>query len=198
MTTYTLIGATTTRAARVQWMLEELGVTFDHHAVKPHDGAVTQHYPSGKVPVLLVDGEPITDSAAILQFLADKHGLFTYPAGTIERARQDALTHAILDEFDAVLWTAARHSFILPEDKRVPEVKESLRWEFTRNQAGFVKRMGDGPFLMGDTMTVPDILLAHCLLWARAAKFDVTEPRLLDFLGHMRDRDAFKRVYAKP
>lgn len=198
MTTYTLIGATTTRAARVQWMLEELGVPFDHHNVKPHDIAVTQHYPSGKVPVLLVDGQPITDSAAILQYLADKHGKFTFAPGTIDRARQDALTHAILDEFDAVLWTAARHSFILPEDKRVPDVKESLRWEFARNQGNFVKRMGDTPYLMGDEITVPDILLAHCLLWARAAKFDVTEPELLAFLGRMRDRPAFKRVYAKP
>ncbi|GAB4262890.1 MAG: glutathione S-transferase family protein [Pararhodobacter sp.] len=195
--TYTVIGAITTRAARPVWMLEELGLPYEHVGAKPHEEPVTRHYPSGKVPVLLVGDEAITDSTAIIQYLADKHGKFTHPAGTLERARQDGLTHCILDEFDAVLWTAARHSFILPEDKRVPEVKESLRWEFTRNQASFVKRMGQSPYLAGDELTVPDILLAHCMIWARAAKFDITEPVLADYMARIRQRPGFQRTFKR-
>ncbi|MCC5968609.1 MAG: glutathione S-transferase family protein [Pararhodobacter sp.] len=191
---YTVIGNAQSRAARVLWMLEELGLPYEHVGVKPHAIEVNQVNPSGKVPVLLVDGAPITDSTAINQFLADRHNRFTHAAGTLERARQDALTQAILDEFDAVLWVAARHSFILPEAQRVPAVKDSLRWEFARNQTLFARRMGETPFLMGEEMTVPDIVLTHCGIWARAAKFEITEPQLSDYLDRMMQRPALQRA----
>ncbi|MCA2013256.1 glutathione S-transferase family protein [Cereibacter sphaeroides] len=194
---YTLIGATSTRAARAVWMLEELGVPYEHLGVKPHADDVTRHYPRGKVPVLLVDGEPITDSTAIIQYLADTHGQFTAPAGTLARARQDMLMHCALDEFDAVLWTSARHSFILPEEHRVPAVKDSLRWEFANNQASMVKRMNGSAYLTGDAFTVADIVLAHCLLWARAAKFEITEPALAEYFQRVTERPAFQRAMGK-
>ncbi|MCL4674969.1 MAG: glutathione S-transferase family protein [Pararhodobacter sp.] len=194
---YTLIGAASTRAGRPLWMLEELGVPYEHISSKPHGNEVIRHYPRGKVPVLLVDGEPITDSTAIIQYLADAHGRFTAPAGTLARARQDALTQCLLDEFDSVLWTAARHSFILPEERRVPGVKESLRWELERNQASFAKRMGDSPFVTGAEFTVADIVLTHCLIWARAAKFEISEPSLLAYFDRMRERPALGRALGK-
>lgn len=187
---YTVIGAASTRALRPMWMLEELGLPYEHTSTKPHAEAVTRHYPRGKVPVLLVGDQPITDSTAIIQYLADAHGAHTYAAGTLERARQDAMTHCLLDEFDAVLWAAARHSFILPEERRVAGVKESLKWEFERNQANFVKRMGEGPFVMGERFTVPDIILSHCLMWAKSAKFDITEPALEAYQARIRSRPA--------
>jgi len=41
--------------------------------------------------------------------------------------------------------------------------------------------MGEGPFLMGATMTVPDIILAACSNWAERAKFPIEEPGLVDY-----------------
>ncbi len=196
-TSFTIIGNTASRAARVLWMLEELGLPYEHIGVKPHAAEVSRFNPSGKVPVLLVDGAPITDSTAILQFLADREGRFTNPAGTLERARQDALTHSILDEFDALLWVAARHSFILPEAQRVPAIKDSLKWEFARNQKLMAQRLGDGPFVMGAEMTVPDIVLAHCGIWARAAKFEITEPVLQDYMERMMQRPALRAALSR-
>jgi len=190
---YKVYGSVASRAFRVLWMLEELGVAYEHHDAKPRSEAARALNPSGKVPIL-VDGEAVlTDSTAILTYLADKHGKLTHPAGTIERAHQDALTHAILDEFDAVLWTAARHSFVLPEEQRVPQVSTSLKWEFARN----LDRLGErfvGPFLQGETMTIADIICVHCLNWAYAAKFPVENEKLLAYAKDMRARDAFKRV----
>ena len=56
MSNYTLIGSASTRAGRALWMLEELGVPYEHLGVKPHAEDVTRHYPRGKVPVLLEAG----------------------------------------------------------------------------------------------------------------------------------------------
>ncbi|MFT7311817.1 MAG: glutathione S-transferase, partial [Paracoccaceae bacterium] len=115
---YTVIGDIKSRAMRVIWMLEELGEPFEHRAAPPRSDDVLAVNPAGKVPVLIEDNVPILDSTAILTYLADKHGKLTFPAGTLERARQDGLTQFLLDELDSSLWMAARHSFILPEELR--------------------------------------------------------------------------------
>lgn len=194
---YTVIGTVKSRAARVLWMLEELEVPFDHVSAPPRSAGVTEFNPAGKVPVLIEDGTPITDSTAIIQYLADKHGKLTHPAGTLDRARQDSLTQFLLDEFDANLWMAARHSFVLPEELRHAAIKNTLRWEFERSQRTLMQRMGEGPFLMGEVMTVPDIILTHCGNWALSARFPIVEHRLTDYLTRMRKRAAYQRAMAR-
>ncbi|MGR3249047.1 MAG: glutathione S-transferase family protein [Paracoccus sp. (in: a-proteobacteria)] len=193
---YRVIGTAKSRSFRVLWMLEELGQPYEHIPANPRSEGVAQFNPAGKVPVLIDDGTPITDSTAILTYLADRHGGLTHPAGTLDRARQDSLTQFLLDEFDAALWLAARHSFILPEELRLSAIKNTLRWEFEASQKTLVHRMGEGPFLMGEVMTVPDIILAHCLDWALIARFPVVETRLSDYLDRMRQRPAYRRAAA--
>ncbi|OUS34765.1 glutathione S-transferase [Rhodobacterales bacterium 56_14_T64] len=192
---YKLYGSVKSRAFRVLWMLEELGEPYELINAGPHQPDVLALNTSGKIPVL-VDGDAvITDSTAIITYLADKHGKLTHPAGTIERAQQDAMTHLLLDELDALLWTAARHSFILPKDKRVPEVKDSLKWEFERN----LQRLGNGsvgPFLQGETFTIADIVATHCLNWALVADFPVSDKGMRTYAKAMREREAFKRAFA--
>lgn len=190
---YQVIGGVKSRGFRVIWALEEMGLDFEVLDAKPHSPEVKTANPLGKIPALKVGEDYLTDSSAILTFLADKHDLLTYPAGTIERAKQDALLHQILDELDAVLWMAARHSFILPEEMRVPAVKDSLKQEYQRNAARLADRL-DGPFVMGDKMTISDIVLTHCLNWARVARFPAPDQRLVDYAKTMRSRDAFQRA----
>ena len=194
---YQVIGIGQSRARRVLWMLEELGQPYEHIGLTPHSDGVTTLNPAGKVPILVEDGTPITDSTAILTYLADKHGALTHPAGTLDRARQDSLTQFILDEFDAALWLAARHSFVLPEEMRLAAIKNTLRWEFERSQKTMAQRMAEDGFVMGDRMTVPDIILTHCLIWALSARFPITEHRLTQYLDQMRARPAFQRAAAR-
>ena len=191
---YTVIGNTKSRTLRVLWMLEELGARYEHRPESPRSDAVRALNPTGKIPVLLDNDVALTDSTAILTFLADRHERLTFPSGTIERARQDAATQFILDEMDAVLWMAARHSFILPEHLRVPQIKDSLKWEFDRAQTRFAQMLGDRPFVMGDAMTIPDILAAHCGGWAVTAKFPVSEPKFRTYVDRLRSRPAFQRA----
>jgi glutathione S-transferase len=177
-------------------MLEEIGQPYSLQVEMPRSDAVKALNPLGKVPVLIVDDVPLTDSTAILTYLADHHGALTFPAGTIERARQDGRTHFVLDEMDAILWTASRHSFILPEEHRVPEIKPSLKWEFERSLRSFETLLGDGPFLMGETMTIADIIAAHCGSWAVTAKFPLESPVFRDYVERLRARPAFARAVA--
>ncbi len=192
---YTLYGTKSTRAFRAIWMLEELGQPYDHHKDAPRSDTVRTLNPSGKVPVL-VDGDTvIPDSTAILTYLADKHGMLTHPAGTPARARQDALMFCLLDEVEGLVWAAARHSFILPPEHRLPAIKDSLKWEFEQNTARISNRI-EGAFLMGVTMTIADILCAHLTMWAAQAKFPAPPQALTDHMTRMQARPAFQRALA--
>ncbi|KIN63123.1 Glutathione S-transferase family protein [Sulfitobacter noctilucicola] len=193
---YTVIGATKSRAFRVMWMLEELGEDYTQIAAGPRTPEAKKYNPLGKVPALLDGDEVLTDSVAITTYLGDKHGQLTAPAGTVARARQDAMTFWLIDEFDAILWAAAKHSFVFPEERRVPVIKDSLKAEFAHAADILADRL-DGPFLMGDQMTHADILAVHCINWSIGAGF----PRVNDKIGlwakGLRERPAFKAAQEK-
>lgn len=196
--TYELHGSPRSRAFRVIWMLEELGVDYTHLNTQPRSPEILALNPLGKVPVLKFGDTAITDSTAILTYLADAHGALTFPAGTLERAQQDSHTQFILDEIDSLIWQVARHSFGLPEELRVPAVKDSARQEFlisTDRLSARLQKSG-GPFLMGDTMTIADIIAVHCLGWSMVAKFPKLPDELQAYLKSLRSRDAYQRAQA--
>ncbi|MBV7408832.1 glutathione S-transferase family protein [Maritimibacter sp. DP1N21-5] len=193
---YTVYGKTDTRAFRVLWMLEELGEAYDFVKTGPQSEDARARNLLGKVPVLEVEGDSFGDSVAIMQFLADKHGRFTAPAGTVARGKQDAVTNFINDEMDALLWMGTRHMFMLPDDQKMPEIRGPLKWEFARSIDRLAGFLGDRPFLMGDEMTVPDILATHCGNWAFGAKYPVENEDVLAYFKRMRSREAYQRVKA--
>jgi len=190
---YHVFGPVTTRTFRVLWALEELGQPYQLTQAAPRSAEVAALNPTGKVPAMTDNGIAITDSSAIMLYLADKHAALMAPAGTLERAQQDAMFHRVLDEIDAVLWTAARHSFILPEEERVPDIKPALKVEFNRNITRLAGDMGD-EFAVGNSFSLVDILLTHCLNWAFSAKFDYDSDAMKAYAKRMRARSAFQRV----
>ena len=180
----------------VVWLLEELETAYEYVPAPPRSPLVMSLSPTGKIPVLVHDKSVITDSTAILTYLADRHGMFIAIAGTLVRARQDALTFRILDEIDSVLWTAARHSFILPKEMRVPEIKPSLKHEY----AASLERLGaliKGTYLMDDEFTIADIILTHCCGWADNAGFPQAPESVRSYLARTRARPAYQRALAK-
>ena len=188
---YKVIGNTNTRTLRVLWAMKEIGLKYEHVQVNAQSVDAKKFNISGKVPTLEANGVNITDSTAIVTYLADKYNQLTFPAGTIERAQQDSFTQFILDELDSILWTAARHSFVLPKEMRVSELKDTLRWEFARSLKILESRMGSGPNVMGEEFTIPDIILTHVGGWARVAKFDIPDGRLRDYFRRQIKRPAY-------
>ena len=189
-----LHGRVRSRAMRTLWLLEELGLAYDYVSVMPRSPEAAALSPLAKIPILETEDGVILDSMAQMHFLADREGRFTHPAGTVARARQDAFSFAVLEMLDAPLWALAQHSFGLPEDRRVPEAKDTLKWQVTQ-QSGQIADMMAGEFAVGDDATVADILLAHCAGWARGIKLDLAPP-VLDHMRRMRDRPAFARAAA--
>lgn len=193
---YTVVGTVASRALRVIWMLEELEQPYELVPASPRSPEIKAHNPDGKVPALVVDGTALIDSVAIVQFLADRQGALTYPAGSLERAQQDSMTQFCVDEIEGALWTAAKNTFVHPKEHQKREIKETCRFEFNLAMERLARRLGDQPYIMGETFTVPDILIGHCAGWARAAKFSLPDGVVGDYFRRLEERPAFKRADA--
>lgn len=194
---YTVIGLPRTRAFRVMWMLEELGEAYDIQPTPPRDASLAAINPSLKVPILKDGAEYVIDSVAILNYLADKHQKFTFPAGTIPRAHQDSFTMFAVDDVESGLWQSAKHTFAIPEEYRVPDAKRAARFDFDRAMKTLSLRLGDRPYVMGETFTVPDILLGHCAGWAEAQGWDIPQANVAAYVARLRARPAFQRAAEK-
>ena len=190
---YKILGIAQSRTFRVLWMLEEIGECYEHIPAKPKSSEIIKFNKTGKVPVLLDGDEVLTDSSAIVSYLGDKHKKLSFQSGSIERAYQDSMVFRIIDEVDMILWLAARHSFILPEERRVNAIKPSLKWEFERNIDRIMSEK-ESKFLLGDEFMLPDIILAHCGSWARSAKFPLENKYFNDYIKMCYDRPAVRRL----
>ncbi|MEM7520687.1 MAG: glutathione S-transferase family protein [Pseudomonadota bacterium] len=193
---YTVIGATRTRTMRVMWMLEELRQPYRQIDAGPASDIAREYNVLGKIPALVVGDDVLTDSVAIMTYLADKHGKMIAPAGSVERAKQDAMTHWLIDEFDAILWTHAKHSRVFPEAERVPGVIASVHGEFMRSAEKLSARL-EGDFLFEDAITVSDLLAVHCLNWAAFAGFPKPDGKLVAWARSMRHRPAYQAAMNK-
>jgi len=200
---YTLIGTPQSRAFRVIWCLEELGLEHgkDYKIVPSAPGSdeTKKYNPSGKVPALVIGEDVIIDSVAICQFLADKHakkqGSLTFPAGTIERAKMDSFIHLAVDEFDHACWVWAKHDWIYPEELKAENVKPACAHEFKKAMQHLEGRLGDNKYVMGDTFTVPDILFGQCAGWAeRMCKFDIPDGKVADYFKRVARRKGFVKA----
>ena len=193
---YTVLGSTRNRTLRVIWTLEELGVPYDQITGAPGSEDVKAYNKTGKVPALVFDGEVFTDSVAIIYFLSDSHNLLTFPVGSLDRLRMDGHINFLLEEFDSLLWVAAKNSFINPPDRRAEAVKPVLKWEFERSLERLEQRL-EGNYLMGEKFTIADILATHCLNWATTAKFPDGNEIIKKYAIKCRTREAYKRALAK-
>jgi len=193
---YTIIGPLRTRAFRVAWMLEELGLPHTVDAIPPHDPKLAAINPSGKVPILKDGDDYVIDSVAICQYLADKHGKLTFPAGTIARAHQDSFTQFVVDDIESTLWTAAKHTFVLPKELRTEAAKTAAKYDFDRALGHLAARLGDKTYMMGDTFTVPDLLAGHCGGWAKGLRWEVPEGPVSAYFDRVNARPAAERAKA--
>ena len=195
--TYTIIGHPNSRAIRILWLLEELDLDWTLTVASPRSEPAFKYNPGGKIPILLDGDDAVIDSVAAITYLADKHGRFTHPAGTIARAQQDSLTQFACDEIDGSLWTAAKHRFALPEEYRVAGVKETAEFEWSRACDTLAVRLGTNDFLSGNTLTIPDIVVGHCAGWAKSAKFAWPDSPLGTYFERMQSRPALARAREK-
>lgn len=184
------------RAQMVHWMLEEVGARYrtvhidfekqEHKA--PEFLAIN---PMGKLPVLVHGGTVITETAAIITYLADafpEAGLAP-PPGDPRRG-----TYLRWLFFAAGCFEPALLDTMF---KRPPvERKGTVGYGSYEDTLGALRTMlVPGPFILGEQFSAADVYVGSELNWA--GKFGapgMDEPLFADYVRRVTDRPAYMRA----
>ena len=151
--------------------------------------------PNTKIPTLRDDGRDVIESCAILQYLGEKYPTELLP---LDERKWDVLPW--------VYWQAANVGPIFgnklsytrymdnvpPEEKRHPI--ERFNNEALRLVSVLDRKLGDNPWVCGDTFTIADIALYPWLRGWKWSKVNITSwPRVMGWVDRVRARPAVER-----
>ncbi|TCS15355.1 glutathione S-transferase family protein [Caulobacter sp. BK020] len=165
--------------------LEELGVAYDVHRVDLAAGeqrqpAYLKVNPRGRVPTLVVDGEPVTEVLAILTYLAH-----AYPhSELLPLADPLKLAHAyeVMSWFASTVHVAfsqiARPERFADDDDVKAALAAAGEARFHRTLSDIERRaQGPGLWLLGETFSAVDAYALVIWRWAERRKIDTTAYR---------------------
>ena len=151
--------------------------------------------PRGVVPTLVVDGQPLSESAALLMLLAERHpdSPLAPPPGTPERAAW----YQWIVYLSNTLMSAYRFWFYPHELDDTPAVRTALQqriegvWDLLDAHLA-----AHGPYLLGARFSGADLLLTMLMRWSRNMPRPATEWAALARLADLvRARPSWQRLY---
>lgn len=190
------------RSQRILWLLEELGApyTIQHYSrdavtnlAPPELLAV---HPLGKSPLLQDGGRIIMESAAIVEYLCERHGggHLVPNRGTDEHIRHLELLHfaegSAMTPILLQLYTARLGEAAAPLH---PRIQQQLTCHFDYLEA----ELSDSGHFIGDTLTAADIMLSFPAEIAVMQGQGAARPKLAAFVAAIHARPAWQRAREK-
>ena len=195
-----LYGSKNSRSLRCVWALEEAGATYDYQRVNMMKGegyapAYKAVNPLGKIPALQDGPLTLTESMAIVQYVADIFPQAALvPDDPAARAEVNRWAYYAVTEVEPHLWAIAQHRFALPEDKRVAALEPTTVWQLARSLRPIEKTLAAQPFIAGAEFSLADIVVFHCLVWALSAKLEGVGVASLAYIERLKTRPAYQRA----
>ena len=176
-------------------LLHEIGLSHDAAKVDlrskmVEDGrSYLQVNPKGSVPALeLNNGEVLTENAIVLQYLGDRAGSDVLPpVGDFRRYRVLEMVNFITTEL---------HKSFAPlfKSSAGEETKQFYR-DVIRERLDYAEeRIGEGPFVFGETLTIADPYLFVISGWTDKLIGLTNWPNLTAFREHMLRRPSVRHV----
>jgi glutathione S-transferase len=198
----TLYGISASRAFRPLWMLEELGLAYEHVKTNFTGDNKQPDYlainPNGRIPAL-VDGETVLfESMAINLYLAEKYDGGLWPKSTEDRGRALQWSFWVMTEVEKPLLEVLFHSVILPEDQREAAVAAAATEQLAAPLRVLDAALAGRDQLVGDAFGVADLNVASVLAWAQMARFDFSAtPNVSRWLSACTSRPAAQAAQKK-
>jgi len=165
---YTLFYAQGTCSAATQVVLRELGQEVKLIDAKQHNH-FTDINPVGAVPALIDGNQTLTEGAAIILHLLNKHENSLFPGANRQQSVEDIMfANATMHPAYGRLFFIAQH---VTDEKAKQEALNAAAniinklWQVVEN------KLSNKPFLGGDTPSAADIMLTVYSRWS--AYFDV-------------------------
>ncbi len=200
-----LYGSKSTASLVVHWLLIELGVEhelrmldFDKREQKTPEYLSLN--PQGRVPALVIDGQVLTEAAAIVMHLADLHPQASLvPAvGRPERAQYYRWMF-----FCANTLQPAYRDWFYPSEPAGADNIEAAKAQARIDIEAAWQQVDDhlssnGPYLLGGEPTAADFMLTMLMRWSRnMPRPSDTWPALHAHAQRMKALPSFREVYAR-
>lgn len=196
--------APNTISVAVAIALEEAGLDYDPIPVdfaarEQTSAAYAQINPKGRVPVLAVEGGILTETGALLEWIAD-----TAPQSGLRP--DDPLLLARMREVMFYL-ASTMHVNHAHKMRGSRWAKERSSWKDMQAQVphtmaascDYISQSGlRGPFVLGDTISLADCYLYVVCTWLAGDGVTVADyPKITAFMTEMETRASVRAVYAK-
>ncbi|KAF2130434.1 thioredoxin-like protein [Dothidotthia symphoricarpi CBS 119687] len=157
-------------AHRAHIVLKELGLEYDEVIIdldKPREAWYLEINPRGLVPTIDIDGEIITESGIVAQFLADK-----YPSHLLPASTEGALARARINFFVDAWFSKAGSFWFQIMMKDTEEEKEKLGADFVSIVGKEIEPLlknaepffgGSKKVTLAEALTAPFILRIYAL-----------------------------------
>jgi glutathione S-transferase len=165
-----------TRSIRPRWLLEELGAPYElvRLDLSVGDQKKAEYLtlnPNGTVPTLVDDDLILFESAAIVQYLADKYpkAQLAPAVGTAARGKYYQWIHYAMNTLEPPAVTIFLHTtgapMGRPQHERIPQLVPDARAQL----AAAVKVVDDAlagkRFIVGDAFSAADVMMGSMLGW---------------------------------
>ena len=190
-----LYGSGPLRSLRALWALQEVDAEFEFVNVNIEAGEnrrpdFLRLNPAGKIPVLIDGNLVLTESAAIVMYVAEKYpARALVPANITERAETYRWSLFTVTELEQPLQRIALHTSGYPKDRGLSEEIALAKEDFIKMAAILERHMEGREFIVGDRITIADCISAYVVDWADEEGLLDGFPNLKEYLG---------RMYARP
>ena len=175
-----IYGSPRSRAHRVLWMLEELGLQYEN-ITETHgeDGrpieALAALNPNGKIPTL-VDGDTVVwESLAINLDLASRYDGGMQPRSASDQTQALQWSFWVATELESPLFDVLRNRVVYPEDQRDLTAAAAAEASLARPLAALDSALADRPFILDGAFSVADLNVASVLALGTAANVSLED-----------------------
>jgi glutathione S-transferase len=194
-------GHPASRAFRTLWMLEELGLEYEHTPTHFATGETRKPgflklNPNGHIPVIREGSLVLWESMAINLYLASKYGREgLWPGSVEEQGLVTQWSFWCMTEAETLLLETMMHRLLLPESERDAARADECVEKLQAPLAVLDAALEGKPHLLGDGFTVADLNVAAVMSWARLGQIDLSAwPNVSAWLGRCLDRAAARKA----
>lgn len=191
------------RSLRIIWALEELGLEYSLETMDLVHGdiggeAYRKITPLQKVPAMIVDGQRILESTAILEYLVTKTapGQLALTAKDDNYARYLQWLHAGEAGLGGYMSQFLGHSMLLPAEQRVPAMAQWALGEIKNMFALFGEELSEDDFAAGKEFTIADISMGYMAFVGGFVKpvMSFVPPNVNKWWGRCQSRKGWNRA----
>jgi glutathione S-transferase len=186
------------RAERVRWILDELGLDYQVKTIELFKGEGQQPdylaiHPLGQLPALKIDGEVMIESGAIVQWLAESVPGSELAPATDQPVRRafDQWMYFAVASLEAPAWEMLLHGKILPDTQAIEGIVPFAEQRYAKALSVLEQALRDQDYLVDGRFSAADIMTGYILAWFPEQL--VPYPNLEEYLARLQQRPAYPR-----